>query len=70
MLAVLTHKLTLGAHDHSADSEAGIFAFVVTVVRTLRERHQRALERQIGTFVENRGGRITDDIERQIARRF
>lgn len=70
MLAVLTHKLIPYAHDRSADSEAGIFAFVATVARSLRQRRQRALEREIGTFVENRGGRITDDMERQIARHF
>ncbi len=70
MLAVLTHNLTPYAQDRQADSEAGIFAFVVTCLRTLRHYRQRAVERAIGTFVENRGGRLTDDIERQIARRF
>ena len=70
MLAVLTHKLALDTNDRSADSEAGIFTLFTTVARALRKRRQLALEHQIGTFVENRGGRITDDIERQIAHRF
>jgi hypothetical protein len=70
MLAVLSHKLALAPQDRSADSEAGIFALLTAVARTFRERRQRALEREIGTFVEDRGGRMTDDLERQIARHF
>ena len=34
------------------------------------EARTRQAEREIARFIENRGGRMTDDMERQIERRF
>lgn len=48
-------------------SPASLFAHLVAAVRAWR---QEALEHEIGTFIESRGGRITDDLERQISQRL
>ena len=74
MLAVLTHRFVgLGAEpstDAASTDEAGIFRLVATLARSARRQRQRAVERHIGEFVERRGGRLTDDVERQIGQRF
>lgn len=38
--------------------------------RAISDWRREATEREIGDFIEGRGGRITDDLERQIGRRL
>jgi hypothetical protein len=48
-------------------SPASLVAHLVDAFRAWR---QEALEHEIGSFIESRGGRITDDLERQISHRL
>lgn len=40
------------------------------VFRALQEARMRQAEREVARFIEGRGGRITDALERQIERHF
>lgn len=68
MPAVLTLD-TVSTRDPTTETRgpASLLAHLVEAVRAWR---QQSLEHEIGTFIETRGGRITDDLERQIARRL
>jgi hypothetical protein len=48
-------------------SGRGIFRQVMDVIT---ESNRRKAEREIGRFIQNNGGQLTDDIERAIERRF
>lgn len=39
-------------------------------VKSLMESRQRAADREIERFIQMRGGRLTDETEREISRRF
>lgn len=62
---------TLSTRDLDASVErrgpASLLAHLVEAVRAWR---RESLEREIGDFIERRGGRITDDLERQISNRL
>ena len=62
---------TLSTRDLDASVErrgpASLLAHLVEAVRAWR---RDSLEREIGDFIERRGGRITDDLERQISNRL
>lgn len=40
------------------------------VARALHEAQTRRAEREIARFIESRGGRMTDDLERKIEKHF
>jgi hypothetical protein len=69
MLAVLSHALPLRTPT-AAESEAGFFALVSRIVHAVHAERMRRRDAQIGAFIEARGGRITDDLERQIGSYF
>ena len=46
---------------------AGMFRAVVTHFALAR---QRRLDVEVGNFIETHGGQLTDDLERQISRKF
>ena len=39
-------------------------------IKAVRDSRQRAVEREIERFIRNNGGRLTDELEREISRRF
>ena len=51
----------------AAAAKPGLFARLVAAAAASR---QRKAERVIAAFIERRGGRMTDDLERQIESRF
>ncbi|GJD52931.1 hypothetical protein OPKNFCMD_5699 [Methylobacterium crusticola] len=69
MLAVLSHSVPAPAEERS-DMEPGILTLVSRIVHAVHAAQRRRDERRIGDFVESRGGRITDDLERQIGQYF
>ena len=69
MLAVITHSLLTPIEERSA-MEPGILTLVSRIVRSVHAANLRRQEQRIGEFVETRGGRITDDLERQIGQYF
>jgi hypothetical protein len=40
------------------------------LLRRVQDAHARQAERQIALLIERKGGRLTDDLERQIERHF
>ncbi|WP_375461235.1 hypothetical protein [uncultured Enterovirga sp.] len=62
--AQLSHFL---APTERADKRPGAFARFFTL---LQEARMRQAEREVARFIEGRGGRITDALERQIERHF
>ena len=58
----------IAPRDHAAKSDRkGLFARFMAGVYEARSRQA---EREIAHLIELKGGRLTDDIERQIERRF
>lgn len=57
----------VAAADITRGPGKGLFARFIASVQDAR---MRQAERQIGRLIELKGGRITDDIERQIERDF
>ena len=51
----------------AAPAGPGLFARLASA---LHDARMRQVDREIGAFIERRGGRMTDDLERQIERRF
>jgi hypothetical protein len=39
-------------------------------VKALRDSRRRAVEREVERFIQCHGGRLTDELEREISRRF
>jgi hypothetical protein len=39
-------------------------------IKAVRDSRQRAVEREVERFIRNNGGRLTDELEREISRRF
>jgi hypothetical protein len=70
MPAALTFD-TASTHDRApaaeARSPASLLAHLVDAFHAWRREAQ---EHEIGLFIESRGGRITDDLERQIGQRL
>jgi hypothetical protein len=50
-----------------ARSHRGIFR---RILATIERSHQRRVEQEAGRFVANHGGRLTDDLERQLTAHF
>jgi hypothetical protein len=60
---------TVGATQipERATGMAGLFASILS--RFDRSR-QRRVDSEVGDFIESHGGQLTDDLERQISRKF
>jgi hypothetical protein len=39
-------------------------------INVVRDSRKRAVEREVERFIRNNGGRLTDELEREISRRF
>lgn len=44
--------------------------FMAKLLHLVQESQMRRAEREVARFIEARGGRLTDDLERQIERHF
>ena len=44
--------------------------FFTRLIRAVHDAQTRRAEREIARFIESRGGRMTDDLERKIERHF
>ena len=51
----------------TAQAKPGLFA---RFLGAMHEARQRAAEREIAKYIECRGGTLTDEIEREISRRY
>ncbi|WP_298951356.1 hypothetical protein [uncultured Methylobacterium sp.] len=69
MLAVLSHTAPTPAVERS-DVEPGFLTLVSRIVHAVHAERQRRRDAHIAEFVAKRGGRITDDLERQIGQYF
>ena len=69
MSAVTTTGLTGFAAPtvSKAGTSKGLFA---RLFASVQEARMRQAEREIARFIEVKGGRLTDDVERQIERSF
>ena len=50
-----------------ARAHRGIFR---RILATIERSHQRRVEQEAGRFIANHGGRLTDDVERQLTAHF
>ncbi|MGY2051156.1 hypothetical protein [Methylobacterium sp. JK268] len=69
MLAVLSHALPSRIPTES-EAESGFFSLVTRIVHAVHAERLRRRDEAIGSFIEARGGRVTDDLERQIGQFF
>ena len=52
-------------------NKVGILRRIFDAIRdAMHEPHRRQAEREIANFVARRGGRVTDDLEREMMRRL
>jgi hypothetical protein len=67
--ATLSHPLCaeVGSALTVAGPRRGIFRQVIDAVA---DSNRRKAEREIARFIQHNGGRITDDLERAIERKF
>jgi hypothetical protein len=62
--------------EHEPGSGAGIEnrlrrgGMIRRFVRALQDSRRRAAEREVERFIHRNGGRLTDELEREISRRF
>lgn len=68
----MTKSMTLNAALGAADTKGAPskLSFWRRIVQSVNLSRQRAAEHEIGRFIEMNGGELTDDLERQISRRF
>src|SRR5690349_10670103 len=73
----LTHRRTLMAIAHTYAAPHGLTArsqrkpgLLSRIRDALLESRMQAAEREIGSYLQTHGGRITDEAEREIERRF
>ncbi len=65
----LTLNAVYGA-EAAANAEPMKLGFWTRLHNSITLSRQRAAEREIGRFVQQHGGQLTDEIEREISRRF
>ncbi|MBM0205656.1 hypothetical protein JNW90_23575 [Micromonospora sp. STR1s_5] len=71
--SILAYPVTLrpGINHGGLESFAsGFRALVQTVARYIEARQQRRAEAVVADYIERHGGSLTDNLERQIERRF
>ena len=68
----LTLNAVYGASPTTASTAAkpARIGFWARLHQSITLSRQRTAEREIGRFIELHGGQLTDDIEREISRRF
>jgi hypothetical protein len=57
----------IAPHNGSAVGLSGLFKSITERFALAR---QHRIDNEVGRFIETHGGQLTDDIERQISRRF
>ncbi len=60
-------KRFITAEPSAASRRPGLLA---RFVQSYQETRLRQAEREVAKYIEGRGGRMTDDLERRIERRF
>ena len=55
---------------HPPAQNVGLSAFFKTISERFASARQSRMDAEIGHFIETHGGELTDDLERQISRRF
>lgn len=48
----------------------GLSSFFKSITEHFAVARQKRVDAEVGRFIETQGGQLTDDIERQISRRF
>jgi hypothetical protein len=61
------HEPSSVAGTENRPRRRGIFR---RFVRALQDSRRRAAEREVERFIHRNGGRLTDELEREISRRF
>ena len=56
--------------SHASAPSGSISSFFKAVANRLSTAHQHRVDAEIGEFIQAHGGQLTDDLERQISRRF
>ena len=51
-------------------SAKGLTGLLTSIVERLALSRQKRVDLEVGEFIESHGGQLTDDLERQISRRF
>lgn len=67
--AFILKSPTFPAREAEASVERGR-SLLAHLADAVHAWHQQRLEHEVGAFIAERGGRLTDDIERQISRKF
>lgn len=55
---------------HARPRTAGIARFFASIATRLTLSRQHRMDAEVGQFLEAHGGQLTDDLERQISRKF
>ena len=63
----LNHFIIAEAPARAAEARPGLLS---RLLRRFHDAQMRRAEREVARFIQNRGGRITDTIERQIETHF
>jgi hypothetical protein len=61
------HQPSSVARTEHGPTRGGMFQ---RFVRALQDSRRRAAEREVEQFIQRNGGRLTDELEREISRRF
>ena len=56
--------------DTASTNSTGIAGIFKAISDRLSAAHQRRLDAEVGKYIQEHGGQLTDDIERQISRQF
>ena len=68
MTAGLTLRFTPSAK--AARVSVQPLRFIAQIINTMQAAQARAAERQVERFIQSRGGRLTDNLEREVTDRF
>ena len=59
-----------GTHIEDADSGTKSPSILARVFNSIKRSREQAASREIAKFIEMNGGQLTDNIEREISRRY
>ena len=58
------------APEASTTASTGVSGFFKSITEKFATMRQQRVDAEVGQFIESHGGQLTDDLERQISRRF
>jgi hypothetical protein len=74
MAPAFLHPVSASFFDREPARSGGILASIRAFLHRLGEAvtasRRAQAEREVARFIENQGGRLTDEVEREISRRF